>query len=112
MDWQLPKIASGVGGYSAEHVDTELEPGCAVSVGFGNGGSQPWRFKLEEDQDIDVSFFKAFISTQPTDMRNITQASPFEQGKRNNYAPPTLPALPVTEYWATKIITVVQKAAK
>ncbi len=109
MSWYEPKIAAGAGAHSSTTVETELSAGDSLSIGFGNGGAVPWMFYLAPEQDVDVSSFKAFLSTRPTDMRSIAQESPFEAQRKTRDAI-QLPSLPGNDFWVTKVITVIQKA--
>ncbi|KAF9037377.1 hypothetical protein BDZ89DRAFT_1061537, partial [Hymenopellis radicata] len=72
--WYEPKIAAGAGAHSSTTVETELSAGDSLSIGFGNGA--------QCHGYVDVSFFKAFLSTRPTDMRSIAQDSPFESQRK------------------------------
>lgn len=108
--WYESKIAAGNQAYGKtpeNYVEEELPPGGFLSLGFGNGGVHPYSFTLGPDQDVDVSLFKIFISTKPTNVQSLAQESPFVS-RRGARGEPNLPSFG-DEWWATKIVTVVQR---
>ncbi|KIY69944.1 hypothetical protein CYLTODRAFT_209321 [Cylindrobasidium torrendii FP15055 ss-10] len=108
--WYESKIAAGNAAYgqaAEKYVEEELPPGGFLSLGFGNGGVHPYSFALGPGQDVDVSLFKIFISTKPTNVQSMVQDSPFVS-KRDARGAPITPSK-VEHWWATKIVTVVQR---
>jgi hypothetical protein len=69
--------------------DAPLKPGCALTIGYGTSGEQPWNHYLrnegnfhqdkvlQEKQHFDVNVFKLFLTTKLVDLSFIEQASPF-----------------------------------
>ena len=51
-----------------------------VTMGYGAGGGQPFRYYLRPEQQDDVGIIKFFISTEHVDLSNIKQSSPFDAG--------------------------------
>ncbi|KZV70057.1 hypothetical protein PENSPDRAFT_607783 [Peniophora sp. CONT] len=80
-----------------------------LTIGYGAGGGQPFKYYLRPDQDLDVGFIKLFVSTRPVDLSSVVQRSPFgtedgmERGSRET-APPL-----VEDTWDTITIAVVQR---
>ena len=89
--------------YGGKHrVDPPLPQGGTLTIGFGASGGVPYEFTLEDNQEIDVEFFKFFFSTQPTDMSSIEQGSPFTPSRIQRK--PTRVAT-----YGVKVIPVVQR---
>ncbi|KAK0223600.1 hypothetical protein IW262DRAFT_1458650 [Armillaria fumosa] len=90
-------------------VDTYLERNSTLTLGFGNGGMSPFTFTIPDGQEVDVYFFKFFVTTQPVDLGSISRPSPFSalmMRRGGNY----LPSPPVLDRpWASKTITVIQR---
>ncbi|KZV62922.1 hypothetical protein PENSPDRAFT_692082 [Peniophora sp. CONT] len=66
--------------------EPSLQPQSILKIGYGAGGGLPYTFFVREDQDADVGFIKLFVTTDPVDLSNIEQSSPFRRspsrGKR------------------------------
>lgn len=98
-----------------------LQPGSSLTIGYGDGGWQPWVYSLREPktivpgeieqdgQDMDVGFLKLFLSTKPINLSYIEQGTPFstrfKPGSRGGNRLP----LEVDQVWDTRLITVVQR---
>ncbi|PBK76176.1 hypothetical protein ARMSODRAFT_1080291 [Armillaria solidipes] len=90
-------------------VDTYLQRGSTLTLGFGSGGMSPIRFTVPDGQDVDVSFFKIFVTTQAVNLRSISQSPPFNEAIKRaaERAPP-----PVPKDWASRTIPVVSRRAQ
>ncbi len=92
-------------------VDTCLQKGSTLALGYGNGGMNPFTFTVPDGQDVDVCFFKLFVTAKPVDLGSISQSSPFSDLRtRRGESPPSSPDL--TESWASIAIPVVQRRAR
>ncbi|PBL03181.1 hypothetical protein ARMGADRAFT_1003970 [Armillaria gallica] len=90
-------------------VDTYLERNSTLTLGFGNGGMSPFTFTIPDGQEVDVCFFKFFVTTQPVDLRSIARSSPFSaltmrRGGNHLQFPPVL-----DRSWASMTIPVIQR---
>ncbi|KAI0318754.1 caspase domain-containing protein [Amylostereum chailletii] len=54
-----------------------LPPKGSLTIGYGDGGSAPYKYFLRKDQTVDVGFLRLFLSTEPLDLSAIPQKSPF-----------------------------------
>ncbi|KAI0314211.1 hypothetical protein OF83DRAFT_464327 [Amylostereum chailletii] len=64
-----------------------LRPHEELTIGYGTGGTAPYKWYLPPGQDHDISFIKLFFSGEPMDLSDIQQASPFS-GTRARMAMP------------------------
>ena len=47
-------------------------------MGYGNGGTEPFVFELDEDRNTDIGFFRLFVSASPANFfRSLILESPF-----------------------------------
>ncbi|KAK0442694.1 caspase domain-containing protein [Desarmillaria tabescens] len=60
-------------------VDTCLEANSEVTFGLANGMVRPLLFSIPPGQEVDISFIKIFVTTEPVDLRSILQPS-IEEG--------------------------------
>ena len=75
---------SGTAGQFEAEAPLQKEGGT-LTIGFGDGGSDPISFRLDkDDQDLDVGHMKIFFSTKPVDLRHMEQESPFT-GNRSTF---------------------------
>lgn len=95
-----PQAGAGLG-----NVDAPLPKQSKLTLGYGGGGVPPWKFSLREGDEKDIGFFKLFLSTVHTDFSSILQGSPFKPDKPRAGAKAKLP---VPEFWATQLVTVIQ----
>ena len=86
-------------------VDAPLCPKGSFPVGYGTGGSAPFKFHLEKNQTLDVGYIRVFISTCAVDMSSIAQPSPFTGPARGMETVPLLPS----PQWDVITIAVVQR---
>lgn len=77
-----------------------------LTIGHGAGAEQPYTFFLQAGQDLDVGFIKLFISTEPVDLSDIEQRSPFTMQTARDKGQAKNPPAPV---WDTATIAVVQR---
>ncbi|KAG8836256.1 hypothetical protein FRC18_011647, partial [Serendipita sp. 400] len=101
---------------TVKHIDKDasLQKGGSITVGYGDGGGQPWRHVVapakgtskdrivRDEEDLQVEFFKLILSTKPVDLSFMEQRSPFDQSARDDTKLPE----PV-EMWNTALLTVV-----
>ncbi|KAI0312608.1 hypothetical protein OF83DRAFT_1145252 [Amylostereum chailletii] len=84
----------------------------SLTVGYGSGGVAPWGCFLRDGQELDVGYFKLFLSTKPVDLSSIPQASPFPGSRAREAAQHRSPPKDKldTKYSDTIMIAVVQHA--
>ncbi|KAK0194157.1 caspase domain-containing protein [Armillaria mellea] len=91
-------------------VDTYLECNSTLTLGFGNGGMSPFTFTIPDGQEVDVCFFKFFVTTQPVDLGIISRPSPFSALTVRQRGGNHLPSPPVLDMsWASMTIPVIQR---
>ncbi|CAE6420111.1 unnamed protein product [Rhizoctonia solani] len=99
--------ASSSGG-RLDPTDPTLPRGSTYTIGYGGGGQPPFMFSLDDGVDLDVDFFKLFVSVDPVDFQSLQQGSPFS-GRR------TVPNRAVEDFftgnslWDAFTITLVQR---
>ncbi|GAB1527422.1 hypothetical protein RhiTH_011327 [Rhizoctonia solani] len=71
----VPRTTTSVWSNSS---DPTLPRNVPLTIGYGSGGQDPLMFGVSEGQDIDIDFFKLFVTTSPTDLQSFQQVSPFE----------------------------------
>ena len=74
-------------------------------IGHGASGGQPYSFRLEDGQDIDVEFYKFFFSNVAINNMSSIMQDPFGRKGEPN-APPLQPL------YGVKIIPVIQRRSK
>lgn len=88
--------------------DALLLPNSEFPVGYGDSGARPRCFSLLKGEESDVSFFKLFVTSRPTDFKFLSQKSPFEASeKRGSYKSNAETFLP--DVWGTAVATVLQR---
>ncbi|PBK76068.1 hypothetical protein ARMSODRAFT_950445 [Armillaria solidipes] len=105
--WYSSKMSSSKS--EPRSVDTYLERNSTLTLGFGNGGMSPFTFTIPDGQEVDVCFFKFFVTTQPVDLGSIPRSSPFSaltmrRGGNPLQFPPVL-----DRSWASMTIPVIQR---
>ena len=83
--------------YHPDDDDAPLRRERIVSVGDGNHGGDPWKFKKDE-----VTFFKIFVTSKYTDMTSLIQDSIFLEVSRIPQRKP----YPELGYWDSWIYVV------
>jgi hypothetical protein len=68
-------------------LDAPLGPKGCLTIGYGCGGSGPFRHFLRDGEDIAIGFLKLFLTTEPVDLSNIPQSSPFRQDGQTEQPP-------------------------
>ncbi|KAF5384355.1 hypothetical protein D9615_003158 [Tricholomella constricta] len=106
IEWYTPPFGAGQGRLTTD-VDAPLPPRGSLAIGYGDGGVSPWQFLLRDGEDIDVGFFKLFLTTSPADFSSVTQESPFEENI-SRLGRPKAAQLPEAERWGAMLSTVVQ----
>lgn len=81
---QLASYYTGRAATSAQ-VDAPLCPKGSFPIGYGASGSPPSKFRLEQNQTLDVGYIRLFISTCAVDISNIAQPSPFTSAGRGGH---------------------------
>ncbi|SJL10034.1 uncharacterized protein ARMOST_13416 [Armillaria ostoyae] len=113
--WYNPKMGSDHVEGQGHKVDACLPPNEKLDLGAGHAGVLPFQFNVPPKQDVDICFFKFFVSHQPVDLGSINQ-SPLPEflavsrGARQT-KPPSPPPLPpvLPDSWASRTISVIQK---
>ncbi|KAK0205134.1 caspase domain-containing protein [Desarmillaria ectypa] len=93
-------------------VDTCLQKGSTLTLGYGNGGMNPFAFTVPDGQDVDVCFFKLFVTAKPVDLGSISQSSPFSDLRTRSSVSPAPSPPDLTGSWASMAIPVVQRRAQ
>ncbi|KAK0499960.1 hypothetical protein EDD18DRAFT_808757 [Armillaria luteobubalina] len=93
-------------------VDTCLQKGSALTLGYGNGGMNPFMFTVPDGQGVDVCFFKLFVTTKPVDLGSISQSSPFSDLRTSRGESPGKSSSDFTGSWASISIPIVQRRAQ
>ncbi|KAK0469386.1 caspase domain-containing protein [Desarmillaria tabescens] len=93
-------------------VDSCLQKGSTLTLGYGNGGMNPFTFTVPDGQDVDVCFFKLFVTAKPVDLGSISQSSPFSDLRTRSSGSPAPSPPDLTESWASIAIPVVQRRAQ
>ncbi|KAK0194259.1 caspase domain-containing protein [Armillaria mellea] len=93
-------------------VDTCLQKGSVLTLGYGNGGMNPFMFTMPDGQDVDVCFFKLFVTAKPVDLGSISQSSPFSDLRTSRGESPAKYSLYLTGSWASISIPIVQRRAQ
>ncbi|KAF8970570.1 caspase domain-containing protein [Flammula alnicola] len=72
------------GGHS--NPEPPLKKQGTMTIGYGSSAFPPSTFLLDDNQDMDVGFFRLILSTEPIDLHNIPQSSVFElPNNRHSY---------------------------
>ncbi|KZV67988.1 hypothetical protein PENSPDRAFT_754512 [Peniophora sp. CONT] len=104
MDYYQP-LARGHG------ADPSLPKNGELTIGFGAGGGQPFKYYLHPDQKTDLGIIKIFLSTEPIDLSGILQKSPFDVHEDNARATAKEPRSPPLKRWDTYQFIVKQNSA-
>lgn len=113
-EWYKPPYGAGRGMFTK--VDAPLLPKSRLTLGYGDGGINPWQFTLPEGHKKDLGFFKLFLSNRPTYFESICQESPFDIDDATlldqSRAGKSIPEPPSEDKWGTQLVTMIQVAAK
>ncbi len=93
-------------------VDPCLPNDAILTLGYGSRKMDPFMFTIPDGQDVDVCFFKLFVTTEPADLRSISQSSPFSDSRTPRGVSRVSPSSDLTGSWASIVIPVVQKTAQ
>ncbi|KZT43296.1 hypothetical protein SISSUDRAFT_684576 [Sistotremastrum suecicum HHB10207 ss-3] len=69
--WYLPPFGQG-----GANVGAPLAPSSQMHFGFGESGCPPWGFRLDPTTQSDVTIFKLFVTSAPSDFSSVAQESP------------------------------------
>ena len=86
-----------------------LRPGTEFPIGYGDIEAIPRVFHLPENFNVDVTVFKLFVTSKPTDFSFLPQESPFDSDEARVRATRSVALQP--DVWGTAVVTVVQKRA-
>jgi hypothetical protein len=79
-----------------------------LAVGHGDSCAQPRSFRLSKELTADITYFKLFVTTKPTDFSFICQRSPF-----NDVNAPTQyqksRQKPELDLWGTATVAILQQ---
>ncbi len=90
-------------------VDACLQKGSALTLGYGNSGMKPFMFTVPDGQDVDVCFFKLFVTAKPVDLGSISQSSPFSNLRTSRGESPARSPPDLTGSWASMVIPILQR---
>ncbi|KAF8968723.1 caspase domain-containing protein [Flammula alnicola] len=81
-----------------------------MTIGYGSSASPPSTFILDDNQDVDVGFFRLILSTEPIDLQNIPQSSVFDlaEGRHQKLIPQSV-ELPAERSWVAINIKIIQR---
>ncbi|KAF8725249.1 Caspase domain, partial [Rhizoctonia solani] len=94
----------------ADTPNPTIPANASLTIGYGSGEQMPLMFALNDDQDIDVNFFKFFVSSHPINSGLLEQGSPFGDERCD---PPESKMKELFEkdaLWDALTISVVQRA--
>ncbi|CCO34956.1 hypothetical protein BN14_09067 [Rhizoctonia solani AG-1 IB] len=75
---QTPTIEQrNIPGLDGSLSDPILLGNTSLTIGYGPEGQLPFMFEVSEGQNIDVNFFKLFVSTHPANFSSVEQHDPF-----------------------------------
>jgi hypothetical protein len=77
----IPALINPLTSASEYNVDPLLGPKGSITLGYGSGGGDPIVFNLEQGRDVELGFFKLFLSTEYVDLSDIEQQSPFTSSR-------------------------------
>jgi hypothetical protein len=101
--WSSPLAPEG------SPIRAPLQARSEFSVGYdASPNGDPWQFTLRHGENVDVGFFKIFLSTFPCDFSSIVQETPFLIGGRHGGPSSPLPSF-IPAVWGAKCFTVVQR---
>ncbi|KAK0495226.1 hypothetical protein EDD18DRAFT_266928 [Armillaria luteobubalina] len=105
-EWYSPDLSNGK---KNNAIDTSLLPGSTLTLGFRSGSMEPVQFLIPDGQEVDLCFFKIFVTKKGVDFGSISQLSPFTNsiGRGATLVPP-----PVTDDWGSRTIPIVLKRAE
>ncbi len=72
----------------------------------------PFMFTVPDGQDVDVCFFKLFVTAKPVDLGSISQSSPFSDLRTSRGESPAKSSPDLTGSWASISIPIVQRRAQ
>ncbi|KAG7451529.1 uncharacterized protein BT62DRAFT_991060 [Guyanagaster necrorhizus] len=110
--WYSSKMSPSSNKEEQGSVDTCLQKGSTLTLGYGNGGMNPFTFTVPDGQDVDVCFFKVFVTAKPVDLGSISQSSPFSDLGTRRGESPASSSPDLTGSWASTTIPVVQRRAQ
>ncbi|KIK68737.1 hypothetical protein GYMLUDRAFT_36230 [Collybiopsis luxurians FD-317 M1] len=64
----------------SDQADPSIPTYGDLSIGYGAGGARP--LEIDDSEDVDVSYFKFFITTEYVDLSKIKQDSPFDPDRK------------------------------
>jgi hypothetical protein len=81
-----------------------VQPGCELTIGYGNGGVLPQSFFLPPGEDTVVGYLKTFVSPSRMDLSHIKRPSAliFKRNLRNG-------KMSKDERWDTLQFPIIQK---
>ncbi|PBL03057.1 hypothetical protein ARMGADRAFT_573 [Armillaria gallica] len=105
-EWYSPNLGNGK---KNSVIDTCLQPDSTVALGFGSGGMESVKFFIPDGQEVDLCFFKIFVTTNAVDLGSISQLSPFTEsvGRGAKRVPQA-----IKNDWASRIIPIVLRRAE
>ncbi|KAK0236403.1 caspase domain-containing protein [Armillaria nabsnona] len=105
-EWYSPNLGNGK---KNSVIDTCLLPNSTVPLGFGSGGMEPVKFLIPDGQEVDLCFFKIFVTTNAVDLGSISQLSPFTEsiGRGAKRVPQE-----IKDDWGSRTIPIVLRRAQ
>lgn len=90
--------------------DPSLPKWSYTTVGYGSGGAEAIRYKLQDKQDLDIGIHKIFLTTHRTDFSSLAQKTPFGPMLRSMASDDRiLDILQNQPLWDTISLTVIQR---
>ncbi|PBL03185.1 hypothetical protein ARMGADRAFT_978124 [Armillaria gallica] len=110
--WYGARTSTIDGMEGGRKVDPCLRARKTLCLGYGSAGVKPIEFNMPKDQNIDVCFFKFFVSMKTVDLGSISQKSLLQRLYINRGAAqvesPSPPPPVLDNCWASKTIPVIQ----
>ena len=103
-------MGAGVARFTTQ-VDSPLPRKSKLTLGYGDGGVEPWQFTIPDGETKDVGCFKLFLTTRPASFESLIQDSPFEEPDEDKmFRKGEITDPPKGLTWGTQLVTILQKS--
>ncbi|KAF9531488.1 caspase domain-containing protein [Crepidotus variabilis] len=120
FQWYKPPIGAASGPERFTRVNSLLSR-RRLTLGYGDGGVEPWQFTIPEGDEMDLGFFKLFLSTRPIYFDSVAQGTPFSDEENevdkiddnlpSRTTPASLEGDPLERItWGAQLVTIIQKS--
>ncbi|KIK68715.1 hypothetical protein GYMLUDRAFT_68557 [Collybiopsis luxurians FD-317 M1] len=87
----------------ADKAEPSIPPKGYLTIGYGPGGARPMEIDMDDEEEVDVSYIKFFITSEYVDLSRIAQQSPFKESRDDP------PKSPPRELFETLLMSIVTK---